>query len=140
MQARVVEIDPEEGGVLVLQSDGTTLTAMNCLGYGCRGDMPTVGQDVAVEFSCQYDEEDLDWNSFFDGNRGCELKLERTGLWSYDVWGRLVAVESSANEDAIVDCGVCLLPAPITVSDERCVGAFVFFKVSRLDAWCEVKD
>jgi hypothetical protein len=133
MQARVLSIDPEEGGLLVLQVGDRSINAMNCLGYGHRTN-PCVGDAVEVEFSF-LPADDQDWNTFFSGNPGCEQRLDRTGLWSYRALGRLVAVESEGHEEATVDCGVCYLPAPIQVSDDRCIGSYVGFTITRLDAW-----
>jgi hypothetical protein len=138
MKARVVWIDPEEGGVIVLQCDGVSLNAMNCLGYGCR-DTPRVGDEIEVEFTYMSDD-DTDGNTFFSGNPNAERKLQATGLWSYVAFGQLVAVESASQEHAIVDCGVCCLEAPIEVSDVKCIGSHVSFRISRLDAWYKSAD
>lgn len=134
MNAKLIDTDGEEGGVAILSIGGTELRAMNCLGYGQASQRhPKIGEEFRPAFSCQPNDETT-WESFFGGNPQREQKLERTGLWSYKVYGKLVSVETSANE-ALVDCGVCCISAPIEVSDPTCIGEFVFYEISRLDVW-----
>jgi len=134
MNAKLIDTDGEEGGVVVLSISGTELRAMNCLAYGQSSQRcPKIGEEFRPAFSCQSNDETT-WESFFGGNPLKEQKLESTGLWSYKVYGKLVSVETSANE-ALVDCGVCCISAPIEVSDPACIGEYVFYEISRLDAW-----
>jgi hypothetical protein len=133
MRATIIAAENEEGGAVVLQVNGARIVAMDCLGYGPYS-YPQVGTEFEVEFRCLYPDEQ-DWTSLFNGNPEMAKRLERQGLWIYKALGQLVEVESDNNESAIADCGQCLLPVPIEVRDERCIGEYVSFSVSRLDAW-----
>jgi hypothetical protein len=134
MNAKLIDTDGEEGGVVVLSIGGIELRAMNCLGYGQSSQRcPKTGEEFRATFSCQPNGETT-WESFFGGNPHREQKLESTGQWSYKVYGKLVSAETSSNE-AQVDCGVCCISAPIEVSDPACIGEFVFYEISRLDVW-----
>jgi hypothetical protein len=134
MNAQLIDIDGEEGGVAILSIGGIELHAMDCLGYGQSAQpYPKAGDEFSPNFTCQTDE-DVTWESFFNGNPQREQKIERTGLWSYKAYGKLVSI-GTASADAQVDCGICRIPSPIEVTNPQCIGEFVFFEITRLDVW-----
>jgi hypothetical protein len=132
MRARLLSSEHEEGGLVVLAVGDEKVYAMDCLGYSAAP-YPEVGETFDVEFRCLHSDHE-DWESFFAGNIDGTKKLERIGHWSYRVLGTLTAVDSPGTE-ALVDCGICTLPAPIEIQDEACLGKYVGFEIQRLDAW-----
>ena len=133
VRARVISREEDEGGAVVLQIGPHSVTAMDCLGYDSERSVD-IGEDVEVEFACLHEEGET-WATVFASNPRNERRLERIGLWSYKVLGEIVSVESAGQGAAIADCGSCLIPLPISVSDPQCIGQFVGFTVRRLDAW-----
>lgn len=134
MRVRLISTDGEEGGVAVFEVNGKVLRAMDCLSYGeSEAPYPMPGNEFEARFTCLHGEEDS-WNSVFDGNLAEEQGLESTGLWSYRAFGKLVAIDDHERQ-AIADCGLCLLPLPIEVSDPAYLGQFITFDVERLDIW-----
>ena len=134
MQVVLVSDDGEEAGLVELKIHNTIFSAMNCLGYGESSQpCPVVGDTFEPEFTCLYDD-DVNWNSMLMGNPQEKMNLVKTGLWSYQVFGKVVSVSNSGDE-CMVDCGCCLLPAPIATDDSSYIGRYIEFKVSRLSVW-----
>lgn len=134
MLAKLISVEEDEGGVAVVSLNGIEISAMDCLGYGnSTALLPRVGEEFAPEFFCLFDDfTTLD--TVFQGNPEHQQKLEPTGLWSYRAYGKIVATDNSEAE-AMVDCGVCLLPIPIQISNPEHLGEFIAFNIQRLDIW-----
>jgi hypothetical protein len=129
MRAYLVSSESQEGGTVVLQVAGLMLRAMDCLGHGTAA-YPQICSELEVEFSCLHAEGES-WESIFSGNPESLQCLLSTGGWSYRAFGRITSI----SPEVLVDCGEVHLPAPVSTSDSRCIGAFIAFNVARLDAW-----
>ena len=129
MLARVVSVDEEEGGTLVVQVNGQVLTTMNHLDYRTSSE-EEAGSEVDLEFTCLHAEEES-WEAIATANPKHEKRLVSTGYWSYRAFGEVVSV----GPEGLVDCGICCLPAPRSTSDPRCLGEYIAFDITRLDAW-----
>lgn len=131
--AKLLYSDGEEGGLAIISIYGIKLRVMDCLGYGIAGIKPKVGDYFKPYFSCLFSD-DEDGESVFNGNPQQDQKLESTGLWSYRAYGKIVELDGP-DSTASADCGGIVLPMPIQVSNVECLGLFVVFHVSRLDAY-----
>lgn len=133
MTARLLSVEDDETGVATMLIDGIEIAAMNCLWYGHTGTAgPAVGALFEPTFSCLFDDDEhVDWESVFTGNPGQEKRLHRTRLWSYRASGQIVEIEAPGHA-ALTDCGGCLIPLPIAMSDPAHIGAFVGFDIQRL--------
>ncbi len=136
--AKLIQLTSGEGEFVVLDVAGNEVVAMDCLVYG-RGDHPRLGEELAVEFTFLHDE-DEDWESIFSANPDRVKSLKRIGAYSYRVLGQLLAPNQPTSDDLLVDCGVCLLPAPVDTNDPRCYNQYVGFTVTRLDVWRKHSD
>ncbi|MDM5176790.1 hypothetical protein PO883_06215 [Massilia sp. DJPM01] len=133
MNAQLISVEDDETGTALMLIGGVEIAAMSCLWYGsaCVA-CPTLGELFNPTFSCLFDESDhADWASVFAGNPAQEMRLHRTGLWSYRALGRIVAIEGPEHA-ALADCGGCLIPLPVTLYDPCCIGVYVGFNIQRL--------
>jgi len=73
MLVRVLSIDPEEGGLLVVQAGDQTLRTMNCLEYGTHGGV-LPGSEIEVELTCLHGDEE-EWEQIFTANPHMEQRL-----------------------------------------------------------------
>ncbi len=134
MQAILVSDDGEEAGLVEIKIGNTVLSAMNCLGYGeSIQPYPVIGESFKAELTCLC-VDDGNWNTQLSGNPNEEMRLVKTGLWSYQAFGKIVNVASS-DQECIVDCGCCVLSAPIEIFDPSYIGRYIEFQVSRLSVW-----
>lgn len=113
---------------MIIEIKDKQITGMDNVVYSALP-YPQQGEEFELRFTCMFDDEaDIGANPFE------EQALISTGLWSYRVLGKLVGVD---NEDgiALADCGACMLPIPVEVSDPDCQGRFICFDILRLDIW-----
>ncbi len=132
MRARLIATDDIEGGSVTLDLGGFQVVAMDHLCYGDRP-CPEVGEEFELVLDGLYREESA-VNAAFLANPHRAMQLRSLGGWSYEALGRIVAAERDAEEAVMVDCGVCVLPAPFDTSGLDQVGEYVGFVIERLDA------
>lgn len=142
MYAKLIRSDAEEGGTIVIEINGQQITGMDNLVYSALA-YPAPGEEFAVRFTCMFDEEAMqdkadysntDRSAMFNANPLQEQGLRSTGLWSYHASGKLLSLDGE-NSVALADCGGCLLPIPIEVTDPEYLGQFIAFDISRLNVW-----
>ena len=68
------------------------------------------------------------WKATFEGNPERWKRLVRIGDWSYDGYGRVVAIHPVR-----VDFGLLTLDVGDWTNDTRCIGEYVFVRIDRLD-------
>jgi hypothetical protein len=95
------------------------------------GLIPELGVTLEVETFYWIANDDLSFDTIFNANREEQQKLEPLGDWDYMAYGPVVEIE---DDELIVDCGGVLLPLPNVTRDRRVLGAWVGFKVERLEA------
>lgn len=128
MLAKLISSTGEEGEAMIIEIKGRQITGMDNVVYSALP-YPQQGEEFELRFTCMFDDEaDIGANPFE------EQALISTGLWSYRVLGKLVSVDSD-DGIALADCGACLLPIPVEVSDPDCQGRFICFDILRLDIW-----
>jgi hypothetical protein len=89
---------------------------------------PKPGEEFDVELSVLMDEDGC-WEALFSGNPGKKKGLEAISGWSYRAFGEIVRINP-----VLVDCGIISVEDVLHAIDQRVVGEFVAFTVSRLDA------
>ncbi len=142
MLVKLIYSDVEEGGTIVIEINDRHITGMDNLVYSALP-YPKPGEEFAVKFTCLFDDEAMqdlsdysntDWDAMFNGNPQQEQYLRPTGLWSYRALGRLVCLDDE-DSSALADCGGCLLPIPLVVTDAECLGQYIAFDIVRLNVW-----
>jgi hypothetical protein len=86
------------------------------------------GASEKVRFS--FIEEETSELSFWNNNkeRKKEVISSNNSRWSYYCYGKIVSIHP-----VTIDCGVIELPFGDWINDERTLGSYVYFVVSRLD-------
>jgi len=68
------------------------------------------------------------WEEIFSGNPTKKKYLEHIETWKYKAFGEIIQVNP-----VIVDCGLIkIIDDPIKTHDQKCIGAFIAFEISRL--------
>lgn len=86
------------------------------------------GDTAEVYFS--FLEEDIAESSFWNENaeRKMEIISSNNNNWRYYCYGRLKSIHPVE-----IDCGSIVFSSGDWINDERCVGSYVYFVISRLD-------
>jgi hypothetical protein len=108
-----------------IEIDGQPIFVMDEFG----GDQIKSGSIVSLEIFNSFSD-DLDWDSVFNANPNRVKKLEHINSWSYFAFCEIISINPM-----ICDCGVLKLEGPFETNDERCIGEFVGFRVTRLTAF-----
>lgn len=140
MLAKLIRSTGEEGDAIIIEINGRKITGMDNVVYSALP-YPQPDEEFEVRFTCVFDDDaitgiNLDahaqWQAVFNGNPFEEQALNSTGIWSYRALGKLVSLDTD-DGIALADCGGCLLPIPLEVSDPDCLGCFMGFDILRLD-------
>lgn len=86
------------------------------------------GETAEVYFS--FIEEEISETAFWDGNKEQKIELisSENNRWKYYCYGRLKSIHP-----VIIDCGALHLFFGDWINDERTIGNYVYFVISRLD-------
>src|SRR5262245_40692972 len=95
------------------------------------GIVPEKGVDLEVETFYGIAIERLPFEALFSANEAMQMQLEALGEWDYEAYGQVVEIDGS---DLVVDCGGVRIPVPNVTTDQRVLGAWVGFRVERLEA------
>ncbi|MEM6687166.1 MAG: hypothetical protein AAF617_15400 [Bacteroidota bacterium] len=85
-----------------------------------------VGQHVALDLDALH--ANLEWEIIFSQNCANEIRLEQKGDWEYEAYGRINTIHP-----VIIDFGEFELNTGNWTNDEKVIGAYVFWKIDRLD-------
>lgn len=90
-----------------------------------------VGNSYKVEFGF-IEGVDLQWDVMFSENKDKikDLIIKPSSTWSYSAYGQVLSVNP-----VVVDCGVGELDLGYLSRDERLIGEYIFFDISRLDIY-----
>ena len=91
--------------------------------------MPKVGKVFKFEFSNMLDE-DEPWESIFQGNPEKKKCLEQIQGWRYRAYGEIISINPTK-----VDCGVLVEEDVINTHDQRVVGEYIAFTITRLGGY-----
>jgi len=107
-----------------IEIDGMQYFVMDEFG----GDSLDPGAQIEIDLSALPNDEES-WEQIFQANPERKKELRHISGWSYFSLGQITAVNP-----VVCDCGVTYLDAPISTTDEKCIGEFIGFKIDRLDA------
>ena len=107
-------------GTVTFSIDGKNYKA-----FSCHFDYK-VGSNMDVEFD--HLEEGFSWEDVFQGNPHKKKCLISTGEWSYDAFGQIISINPVK-----ADFGPIILALGEWTHDERVVGEYIHWKISRLD-------
>lgn len=98
--------------------------------FGCPVDF-LVGNSYKVEFDF-LEGVDVPWDVMFSENKNNikDLIIKPNGDWSYSAYGKIISVNP-----IVVDCGVAEFDLGNFSRDERLIGEYIFFDISRLDIY-----
>lgn len=98
--------------------------------FGCPVDFE-VGNSYKVEFGF-IKGVDIQWDVMFSENKDKikDLIIKSIGTWSYSAYGQVLSVNP-----VIVDCGIGEFHLGYLSRDERLIGEYIFFDISRLDIY-----
>ena len=128
MKARVLQIAKGEGLPSVVEIEGISYEAMDCIGYG--GSKVSEGDLIEVEFTVGIEDPGESWEGVFNGNPDHIKKLLCTKGWSYRAYGEIISINP-----VVVDCGIAKFEDAIDTHDARCIGEFIAFNIRRLNVW-----
>ncbi|WP_051560522.1 hypothetical protein [Clostridium beijerinckii] len=99
--------------------------------FGCPVNFE-VGNFYKVEFDF-IEGVDVQWDVMFSENKDKikDLIIKLNGIWSYSAYGQILTVNP-----IMVDCGIGKFDLGYISRDERLVGEYIFFNISRLNI-CE---
>ncbi len=138
MKARLSRItNPDDGLAVLTMDDGGELCAVDRLARGPSSQpLPTVGVDFTPSFSYQLKE--APEPRLLPEGEGAALVLERTGPCAYRAVARVLSIDAIIDarvQVAKVQCGACVLPAPMDLDDPLLVGRLVSFEIEQLEVW-----
>jgi len=93
---------------------------------------PRPGDNVEYDFSPLLLESES-WEAIFAGNPDCRTALERIDGWKYRAFGQVVSIDP-----VVVDCGLLLVKDVVHTHDQRVLGEFVAFTITRLGGYFRV--
>ncbi|PJI09387.1 hypothetical protein [Clostridium pasteurianum] len=98
--------------------------------FGCPVDFE-VGNSYKVEFGF-IEGADVQWDAMFNENKDKikDLIIKPSSTWSYSAYGQVLSVNP-----VIVDCGIGEFDIGYLSRDERLIGEYIFFDISRLDIY-----
>ena len=128
MKAKILQLADDEGLPSVVEIDGISYVAMDCIGYG--GPKVSEGDLIEAEFTVGIEDSDESWDNVFNGNPERIKKLICIKGWSYRAYGEIISINP-----VVVDCGVAKFEDAIDTLDPRCIGEFVAFNIKRLNVW-----
>lgn len=90
-----------------------------------------VGNSYKVEFGF-IEGVDVQWDVMFSENKDKikDLIIKPSSTWSYSAYGQVLSVNP-----VIVDCGIGEFDLAYLSRDERLIGEYIFFDISRLDIY-----
>jgi hypothetical protein len=116
-----------EGDYLLaeIELDGKLISVMDEFG----GDRLKSGDKLEVELmnSCG---DALDWDAVFNANPNKKKGLDHISSWEYFAFGEIISINPM-----MCDCSIAVLEGPFDTNDERCIGEFIGFRLSRLTAF-----
>lgn len=128
LEAKIVKLADEEGMPAIIEIKGNRYEVMDCT---CYSSIPTeVGKVEEIELVIGLEDETETIDDIFDGNPNKLSKLESLGGWTYKAYGKIISINPVS-----VDCGVGIIEAIFSTNDQRCIGKYVGFKISRLDVF-----
>lgn len=138
MKARLISRASEPEGLAVVSVAGVDRAAIDRLGRGpSTQPVPAPGTEFDASFSYLLDFEAEPRLLPADAPAAASLS-HRDGC-SYDAVGKILSVDSETEDRRVlvakVDCGGCVLPAPIDVIDPAHVGRLVAFTIAQLEVW-----
>jgi hypothetical protein len=107
---------------------GQRLVVMDELTLDVRS-APHPGDEIEIDLSAEIDPEES-WEAIFAGNPQKLIGLERLDGWRYAAYGQIVSITP-----VVVDCGVIKVSDVVHTNDDRVVGEYVGFTVTRLGAY-----
>lgn len=89
------------------------------------------GNSYKVEFGF-IEGVDIQWDVMFSENKDKikDLIIKPNSTWSYSAYGQVLSVNT-----VIVDCGIGEFDLGCLSRDERLIGEYIFFDISRLDIY-----
>jgi len=90
---------------------------------------PKVGEIFDFEFSNLVDE-DESWESIFSGNPDRKKGIEKLSGWKYRCYGQITKISP-----VVVDCGLIQEEDVISTNDEKVVGDYIAFTITRLGGY-----
>ena len=91
--------------------------------------MPKIGEEFNFEFSNMLDENES-WDSIFQGNPKKKKCIEQIRGWRYRAYGEIISIDPVK-----VDCGVLIEEDVVHTKDQKVVGEYVAFTISRLGGY-----
>lgn len=90
-----------------------------------------VGNIYKVEFGF-IEGADVQWDVMFSKNKDRikDLIIKPSSTWSYSAYGQVLSVNP-----VIVDCGIGEFDLGYLSKDDRLIGEYIFFDISRLDIY-----
>jgi hypothetical protein len=127
MQAKLIST---EGAYLpaILEIEGERYCVMDEFTVDPRS-MPKVGETFDFEFSNMLDE-DESWEFIFQSNPDKKICIEKIEGWKYSAYGKIVEINPVR-----VDWGVFIEENVIHTHDEKVIGEFVGFTMTRLGGY-----
>lgn len=107
-----------------IEVDGFRLLVMDEFG----GEILKSGQQVEIELAAESNDDDT-WDGIFKRNPDKKKCLQHLSGWSYAAFGKIISVSP-----VVCDCGIVEIEGAIDTHDERCIGEYIGFTVSRLTA------
>lgn len=91
--------------------------------------MPKFGSDIEFEFS-NFVDANRPWEEIFSSNPEKKIGLEQIEGWKYRAFGRIIGINPVR-----VDCGVFVEECPVNTNDDRVVGEYIAFVITRLGGY-----
>ena len=112
----------------VLEIEGTKIHVMDEFSLDIESS-PKIGDEFDFEFSNMADE-DESWESIFSGNPERKIGVEQISGWKYRCFGKIISVDP-----VVVDCGLFKEEEVVSTHDEKVVGEYIAFTISRLGGY-----
>ena len=90
---------------------------------------PMPGAEFEFEFS-NFVDEDESWEEIFSSNPEQKIGIEQIDGWKYRAFGRVIGINPVR-----VDCGLFIEEGVIDTHDDRVVGEYVAFTITRLGGY-----
>jgi hypothetical protein len=112
----------------VLEIDGQRYCVMDEFSVDNRYD-PSLEGEIEFEFSNLTDDDET-WEETFSSNPNQRIGIEQIAGWKYRAFGKIISIDPVQ-----VDCGLFVEEGVINTHDERVIGEFIAFTISRLSGY-----
>ncbi len=119
-----------EGAYLeaTIEIDGRTYCVFDEFSVDVRS-TPMRGTEFEFELS-NFVDEDESWEEIFSSNPEQKIEIEQIEGWKYRAFGRVIGISPVR-----VDCGLFIEEGVIDTHDDRVIGEYVAFTITRLSGY-----